>query len=169
MLPYSAIIVRRVKPISTSIRTPPPGFHNLPARTTSATTCGFVPPHWHFEGSACRGMTPDRSGIVSDPVLLRRYLPCMGFFHRSPAVPAARPARYDPFPIWLAMAPSCLETGGSHRGLRPTLELCSRPGALRSMPSFTRASRSHLSWPCSFRGSFPDRPGCPPPCEIRSP
>jgi hypothetical protein len=55
LFPYSAIIVRRVRPTSTSTRTPPTGFHNLPARTTPATTRGFIPPHRHSEGSAFRG------------------------------------------------------------------------------------------------------------------
>jgi hypothetical protein len=155
LFPYSATIVRRVEPTSTSARTPPTGFLNLPAGTTPATTRGFVPPHRHFEGSAFRGMTPDRSGFVSDPGLLRRYLPFMGFFHHLPAVPTARPARCYPFPIWFMTAPACLETGGSHLGLRPTLEFCSRSGALRSTPGFTQLLRSHLSWLSLLQGFFP--------------
>jgi hypothetical protein len=88
LFPYSAIIVRRVRPTSTSTRTPP-RFSQPPGEDNARNNSWVYSAPQALRGLSLQRMTPDRSGIVSDPGLLRPSLPCMGFFHHSPAVPAA--------------------------------------------------------------------------------
>jgi len=99
--------------------------------------------------------------VVSNPVLLRRCPPCTVSFlttgdisccHRRGGIAHRDYPRGE--------APRPLAETGFRLGFRPTLKLCARSGAPRSLAGFTRpeASAALLAFPSS-RVFLPGRPG----------
>lgn len=132
-------------------RSPPLGFHTLPAGYISPeTTCRSIPHGWHSEGLGLQSFTPT---TIVDDLLVRLastpFPPLHDFLPELDRVPCACTTAAYLFSMMLPrhQAPRHLAMTGCRLEVRSTLKLCSRCRAPRSQNGFTHSTRRYLSWP----------------------